>query len=340
MREKRKREHVENYLRTTYKGVTLLENVFLEHNALPDLNFEDIDTKTFFLGKIVDYPIIINAMTGGSDFSWEINRDLSLIAKEFNIPMAVGSQTIALCDDEECKSSFKIVRQTMGDNGTVIANLNAQAAIEDVKKALDMIEADAIQLHLNPAQEVVMLEGDRHFRGILDNIGNIVEKIGKPVIVKEVGFGISKEVATKLYNVGVRNIDISGYGGTNFIEIENIRYNNIDFSDLYSWGIPTALALIKCRELPKELNLIASGGIRDSMDIVKSLVIGGNMVGISGEILSYLLHGGYENARNYLEVTIHKMKILMLLLGKKNIEELRATDYKIMGDLKDLINNS
>ncbi|SHE47498.1 isopentenyl-diphosphate delta-isomerase [Tissierella praeacuta DSM 18095] len=340
MREKRKREHVENYLRTTYKGATLLENVFLEHNALPDLNFEDIDTKTFFLGKIVDYPIIINAMTGGSDFSWEINRDLSLIAKEFNIPMAVGSQTIALCDDEECKSSFKIVRQTMGDNGTVIANLNAQAAIEDVKKALDMIEADAIQLHLNPAQEVVMLEGDRHFRGILDNIGNIVEKVGKPVIVKEVGFGISKEVATKLYNVGVRNIDISGYGGTNFIEIENIRYNNIDFSDLYSWGIPTALALIKCRELPKELNLIASGGIRDSMDIVKSLVIGGNMVGISGEILSYLLHGGYENARNYLEVTIHKMKILMLLLGKKNIEELRATDYKIMGDLKDLINNS
>ncbi len=339
MRKMRKREHVENYLRTTYKGDTLLEDIFLEHNALPDLSFEDIDTKTVFLGKTVDYPIIINAMTGGSDFSREINRDLSLIAKEFNIPMAVGSQTIALCEGEgeECKDSFNIVRQTIGDEGTVIANLNAQASLEDVKIALDMIKADAIQLHLNPAQEVVMLEGDRDFRGILTNIENIVKGIDKPVIVKEVGFGISKEVATKLYNIGVRNIDISGYGGTNFIEIENIRYNNMDFSDLYSWGIPTALALIKCRELPRDLNLIASGGIRTSMDIVKALVVGGDMVGISGEILSYLLHGGYENAKDYLEATIHKVKILMLLLGKKNIEELKATEYKIIGELKELI---
>lgn len=337
MRKKRKREHVENYLRTTHKGDTLLEDIFLQHNALPDLSFEEIDTKTAFLGKTVDYPIIINAMTGGSDFSQEINRDLSLIAKEFNIPMAVGSQTIALCENDECRDSFKIVRQTIGDEGVVIANLSAQASLEDVKIALDMIKGDAIQLHLNPAQEIVMLEGDRDFRGILENIETIVKGIDKPVIVKEVGFGISKEVAKKLYNVGVRNIDISGYGGTNFIEIEDIRYNDIDFSDLYSWGIPTALALIKCRELPKDLNLIASGGIRTSMDIVKSLIIGGNMAGISGEILSYLLHGGYDNAKAYLEATIYKMKILMLLLGKKNIEELKATEYKITGELKELV---
>ena len=111
MRKIRKKEHVENYLRTTYKGDTLLGDVFLQHNALPNLNFEDIDTKTSFLGRTVSYPIIINAMTGGSDFSWEINRDLSLLAKEFNIPMAVGSETIALCEEEEvCKESFRIVR--------------------------------------------------------------------------------------------------------------------------------------------------------------------------------------------------------------------------------------
>lgn len=339
MRKTRKREHVENYLRTRYKGDTLLEEVFLEHNALPDLCFEDIDTKTVFLGKTVDYPIIINAMTGGSEFSREINRDLSLIAKEFNIPMAVGSQTIALCEEEECKDSFQIVRETIGSEGIVIANLNAQASLNDVERALEMIDADAIQLHLNPAQEIVMMEGDRDFRGILRNIETIVKGLDKPVIVKEVGFGISKEVASKLYNVGVRNIDISGYGGTNFIEIENIRYNNIDFSDLYSWGVPTAIAMIKCRELPKDLNLIASGGIRTSMDIVKSLVLGANVVGISGEILSYLLHGGYENAKDYLEATIHKMKIVMLLLGKKNMEELKTTEYKLTGELKELVNN-
>jgi isopentenyl-diphosphate delta-isomerase len=338
MRKKRKREHIENYLRTTYKGDTLFEDIFIEHNSLPNLNFSDIDTTTNFLGKEVGCPIIINAMTGGSEFAHEINRELSLIAKEYNIPMAVGSQTIALCDDVECRESFSIVRETVGDEGIVIANLSAQSSIDDVEKALDMIKADAIQLHLNPAQEIVMLEGDRDFRGILENIETIAKTIDKPVIVKEVGFGISKEVATKLYNVGIRNIDISGFGGTNFIEIENIRYNSIDFSELYSWGIPTALSLIKCRELPKDLNIISSGGIRSSMDIVKSLILGGQMVGISGEILSYLLHGGYENVRDYMEATTHKMKIIMILLGKKNIEELKTTEYKIIGDLKELLN--
>jgi isopentenyl-diphosphate delta-isomerase len=262
---------------------------------------------------------------------------LSLLAKEFNIPMAVGSQTIALCEEEGCRNSFRVVRDNISKEGIVIANLSARASLEEVKLALEIIDGDAIQLHLNPAQEVVMLEGDRDFIGILDNIKSIVKNLDKPVIIKEVGFGISKEVATKLYDVGVRHIDISGFGGTNFIEIENIRFNNIDFSDMYSWGIPTALALVKCRELPKDLDLIASGGIRDSMDIIKALVLGGNMVGISGELLSYLLHGGYEGAKDYLEAIIYKIKILMLLLGKRNLEELKDTDYKIVGELKELV---
>lgn len=337
MRKQRKKEHVENYLRTTYRGDTLLRDVFLYHNSLPEINFADIDTKSIFLGKNIDYPIIINAMTGGSEFTQEINRELSLLAREFNIPMAVGSQTIALCEEEGCRESFRIVRENITDDGIVIANLSGQASLEDAKVALDIVKGDAIQLHLNPAQEMVMVEGDRDFSGILNNIQNIVKGIDKPVIVKEVGFGISKEVATKLYDVGVRYIDISGFGGTNFIEIENIRHNTMDFSEFYSWGIPTALSLIKCRELPKDLNLIASGGIRESTDIIKALVIGGNIVGISGELLSYLLHGGYDNAKNYLENLIYKMKITMLLLGKKNIEELKDVKYSITGELKDLI---
>jgi len=338
MRRIRKREHVENYLRATYRGDTLLGDVFLEHNALPDLSVEDIDTQTTFLGKKVDYPIIINAMTGGTDFSREINRELSLVAKTFNIPMAVGSQTIALFEDEICKDSFRVVRENIGEDGIVIANLNAQASLEDVGHALEMIDADAIQLHLNPAHEMVMLEGDRDFRGVLNNIEKLVKNVEKPIIVKEVGFGISKKVAQKLYDIGVKYIDVSGAGGTNFIEIENMRYNSIDLSDIYSWGIPTALSIIECRQVSKELNLIASGGIRTSMDIVKALALGGDMVGISGEILSYLLHGGYENAKTYLETTLHKMKILMLLMGKRNIEELKNSDYRITGKLRELVN--
>lgn len=337
MREARKKEHVESYLRTRHKGHTLLEDVYLQHNSLPDMSMDDIDLSTNFLGKKVNYPIIINAMTGGTEFALEINRDLSKIARDFNIPMAVGSQTIALCEEPECIESFQIVRENLGDGGVVIANLNAHANIEDVKKALDMIKADAIQLHLNPAQEAVMFEGDRDFTGVLNNIEKIVKESYKPVIVKEVGFGISKDVASKLNNVGVEYIDISGFGGTNFIEIENIRYNNVDFSDLYSWGIPTAYSLIQCREVSKDLKIIASGGIRTSMDIVKALILGGDIVGISGELLSYLLHGGYEYAKDYLEATIHKLEILMLLLGKKNIEELKTTEYTLTGELRELV---
>lgn len=336
MRKKRKKEHVEYFLRTTFKGDTLLGNVFLEHNALPNLNFEDIDTSVEFLGKKISYPIIINAMTGGSEFSQEINRDLAMLAKEFGIPMAVGSETIAL-EEEESRESFRIVREILGPEGIVISNLSGQATLDEAKLALDLVNGNAIQIHLNPAQELAMQEGDREFRGVMDNIKSIMDGIDKPVIVKEVGFGISKKVAEELYSIGIRNIDVSGSGGTNFIEIENIRNISIDLTDLYSWGIPTAVTLIKCRELPKDLNLIASGGIRNSMDIVKAITLGANVVGISGELLSYLIHGGYDNAKAYLEGVMYKIKMLMILLGKKNMEELRNTEYKITGRLKELM---
>jgi len=231
MRSIRKREHIENYLKTSYHGDTLLGDVFLEHNALPNLDFDDIDTSIIYLGKQIDYPILINAMTGGSSLTQEINRDLSTLAKEFNIPMAVGSQTIAL-EEEEAKESFKIVREIIGD-GIVISNLSGQATVEQARQALDLVQGDAIQIHLNPAQELVMEEGDRNFRGVIDNIEAIVKNIDKPIIVKEVGFGVSRDVAQKLYNIGVRNLDISGYGGTNFIEIENLRNPAFDFTELY-----------------------------------------------------------------------------------------------------------
>jgi isopentenyl-diphosphate delta-isomerase len=337
MRKNRKKEHVENYLRTSFQSDNLFDDVYLEHNALPELNLSDIDTKVQFLGKTIDYPIIINAMTGGAEFAIEINKDLSLLAKEFNIPMAVGSETILLCEDDACRESFKVVRDNIGDEGTVIANLNGYATVEDVKIAMEVIDGDAIQIHLNPAQELAMDEGDRDFRGIIHNIEAIVKNIDKPVIVKEVGFGISKSVAQRLYDIGVKYIDISGHGGTNFMEIENLRNRNIDLTELYSWGIPSALGLIECRELPKDLKIISSGGIRTATDIVKSIVLGAELAGISGEILSYIVHGGYENAKEYLDGITYKIKMIMLLMGKKNILELKNSDYKIVGRLKELL---
>ena len=337
MRKNRKKEHVENYLRTSFKGDNLFDDVYLEHNALPELNLSDINTKINFLGKTIDYPIIINAMTGGAEFATEINRDLALLSKEFKIPMAVGSETILLCEDDVCKESFKVVRENIGDEGVVIANLSGHASVDDAKIAMDVISGDAIQIHLNVAQELAMDEGDRDFKGIINNIEAIVKNIDKPVIVKEIGFGISKDVAKRLYDIGVKYIDISGHGGTNFMEIENLRNRNIDLTELFSWGIPSALSLIKCKELPQDIKIISSGGIRTATDIVKSIVLGAELAGISGEILSYLVHGGYDNTKEYLDGITYKIKMIMLLMGKKNIFELRNSKYKITGQLKELL---
>lgn len=334
-RRDRKKEHIDLFLKSSYKQSTLFEDVYLEHNAIPELDFEEIDTNTIFLGKKVDYPIMINAITGGTNFSQEINRYLSDIAIEFNIPIAVGSQTIGINDVNSAKS-FKIVRERIKD-GVVIANTSANVNVNVAQKAIEMIEADAIQLHLNVAQELVMSEGDREFRGLLENIEQIIASVEVPVIVKEVGFGISKDVAMRLYNVGVRYIDVSGVGGTNFIEIEGNRNNEMNFTDLYSWGIPTALSLIQCVNLKDDLNIISSGGIKNSQDVVKSLCIGANMVGISGEILRRLLEDGYDCAYKYVKELVYKIKVIMLLLGKKNVDELNSVPYKVKGQLKELI---
>lgn len=332
----RKKEHIEEYLRAEFRGSTMLEDIYIEHNSLPELDFFQIDTSSKFLGKKIAYPIMINAITGGGEFSRQVNKDLSELARKFNIPMAVGSQTVAL-SHRDTYDSFKIVRDTIGSQGLVLANLSGHASVDEAKYALDLIDADGIQIHLNPAQELAMEEGDRDFKGILFNIEDLVLKIDKPVIVKEVGFGISKHVASRLYEIGVRYIDISGSGGTNFIEIEDRRNRTRDFQDMYAWGIPTALSLIQCGTIGQDLQLIASGGIESSLDIVKALVLGAHMVGISGAILKRLLKEGPREAESYLDNLVYKIRALMLLTGCKNLEELKRLPYKTKGALKELI---
>lgn len=336
MRKYRKREHIENYLRSSYTGNPLFDDVLLMHNSLPECDFYEVDTSTMFLNKKINFPLMINAMTGGSEFTEDINRDLSLIAKEFNLPMAVGSQTLAM-EDKDAIKSYQIVRENMKD-GIVLGNLSGRATVDEAKFAVEMIGADGLQIHLNPAQELAMDEGDRTFRGILTNIEKIVAALDVPVIVKEVGFGMSKEVVKRLYDSGVRIVDVSGYGGTNFMEVENLRNPENDLSELYSWGIPTAMSVIGAKSLElDDLQIISSGGVRNSLDIAKSIAIGADMVAISGEILSYLIHGGYEYTMQYLAGLIYKTKIVMTLTGSKNIEELKKTKYFITGRLKDLL---
>lgn len=338
IRSSRKKDHVNHVLKDNFESDNYFKDIYLEHNSLPELDFSEISTKSSFLSKDISFPIMINAMTGGFDRGIEINRNLATIARELNIPMAVGSQTIAI-KDKNYEPSFKVVREVLKD-GIVISNVNAFVDVEDARRAIDIIQADALQIHLNPAQEICMPEGDRNFKGILNNIENMVKKIDKPVIVKEVGFGISKNVATRLRNVGVKYIDLGGHGGTNFIKVENARNEEFDFDELFEWGIPTALSLIETRSISNDLNIISTGGMRTANEVVKALCVGTDMIGISGPILKKFVDEGYESAEKYLKNIIYKSKVIMLLLGKKNIEELRTVPYRIKGELKELLDDT
>lgn len=334
MAESRKKQHIENFIKNGYTTENYFDDIILENNSLPELDFSEIDTSCIFLNRKIDYPIMINAITGGFDEAVKINKELALLANRFNIPMAVGSQSLGMKNLKN--EAYKIVRDIMKDK-LVIANVSANVSYHKVISAVEMINADAVQLHLNVPQEMCMKEGDRDFRGILKNIENILHNISVPVIIKEVGFGISKRTARQLFDVGIRYIDVGGKGGTNFIEIEDLRNEDMDFSDLYSWGIPTPVSLIHCTQISPELNIISSGGIKKAEDVVKSLCLGSKAVGITGMILRELVTNGYESSEKKLHHFLHKMKIIMLLVGSKNINELKDVNLFIKGDLKDLI---
>ena len=333
-RRARKDEHIENYLRSEFRSKTLLNNVYVEHNALSDINFDEIDTSIEFMGKKISMPVMVNAMTGGTEISEDINEDLSNICKDLNIPMAVGSESIAL-KDIKARESFSLLKEK--DQVFKIGNLGLENSIENFEFAKDLIGARATQAHLNVAQELVMAEGERDFSNNFENLKNIKNNLSAPLIVKEVGFGMNKEVGKKLLDIGIKYIDVAGKGGTNFIEIEDMRIFDKDYSEFYSWGIPTAKSILDLRSLSDDFFLISSGGIRNASDVCKSIIIGADMCAISGEVLSFLLRGDYDYAQKYLEELQTKIKIFMALVGVKNIEELKKVPYKITGRLKELI---
>lgn len=326
----RKDEHIKMFLKHHNACYNYFQDVVLQNNALPEIDFDEISTCCTFLGKTIDMPIMINAVTGGTDYTAEINEKLAVLARDFNIPMAVGSQTIAI-QDAHAEQGFRIVREINKD-GIVIANVSANSSLEDALKAVEMIQADALQLHLNVVQEICMQEGDRHFRGILSNISSIVHQCKVPVIVKEVGFGISYEVARKLYQAGVKYIDIGGKGGTNFVAIEAGRNKEVDYDFLKNWGIPTALSLVECKNAVPDLKIICSGGITKAEEVIKSLCMGAKMAGISGLILRELLDNGTDAVKETLETMKYQMRVFMLLLGANNIDKLAKSPYHLKGE--------
>lgn len=333
-RRERKDAHIENYLRSKSRESTLLDNVYIEHNAISDVSLDEIDTSIDFMGKKIAMPLMVDAMTGGGSSSVSINEDLSSICETLNIPMAVGSESIAIAD-EESRESFELVKYK--EDLFRVGNLGFERDFDDFVFARDLIEAHAMQVHLNLAQELVMKEGDNSYHSSLSLITRLVKEFPYPIIVKETGSGISKAVAKKLVDAGVKYIDVAGKGGTNFIEIEDLRDFEVDYSDLYDWGIPTAKSIIDVRSVSNDTFIIASGGIKTAMDVVKSIIIGADMAAMSGEVLNYLLHGGYDACESFLKEINLKIKIIMALLGVRTIDQLKKVDYKLVGELKELI---
>ncbi len=292
------------------------------------MNLEEIDLSLSFLNKEVQYPLIVNALTGGTAQAMAINRALARMALKYRLPMAVGSQSIAL-ESPEASPSFSIVRD-INPNGIILANMNAACRVEEALEAIRMISADALQLHFNVVQELAMAEGDRRFKGILDNVRRIAGESPVPVIAKEVGFGFSRESAQCLYEAGIEIIDCGGQGGTNFIVIEDQRGGNFA-GELDTWGIPTAISLIEVTQMPVK-QVIASGGIRSALDAGKALALGADLIGMAAPLLKAFVTGGLETLDQSLSGFFYRLKSVFLLCGARDLQEIRRKPLIILGE--------
>jgi isopentenyl-diphosphate delta-isomerase len=254
--------------------------------ALPEKSWEDVSTDVNFCNKTFAAPILITGMTGGVARAAIINERLAHAAVKHNVPMGVGSQRMAL-ENPAYNSIFKLKDRfptlfLIGNLG--IGQLRHASYLDDCQRAVDMISADAMAIHVNVLQELIQVEGDRDFRGLIERIGNIAEALKVPVIVKEVGAGLDSMTAKKLWDVGIRHFDIGGSGGTSWAHIEGLRSSDAMIKRrgaiFRDWGIPTATALTQVRAALPKASLIATGGIRDGLTALKATVVGANMVGI------------------------------------------------------------
>ena len=325
----RKNEHVslsENFYKD---GDSSFKDIHFVHHSFPGINVADIDLSVSLGEMEFSAPFFINAMTGGSDWTGKLNQKLAIVARETGLAMATGSISAGL-KHPEFANSYKIVREE-NPNGLVFANLGAGHGPENAKKAIDLIDADALQIHVNAPQEVVMPEGDREFDQWITNIQDISGNIDVPLIVKEVGFGMSRETVALLQDIGVKYIDISGKGGTNFAQIENFRRREKKLDGLESWGQTTTVSLLEAMEVQKDSHIISSGGIRTAQDIIKSLALGASLVGISSEFMHMILTD-IDTAIDRVYEWKLELERTMTLLGTKTVPELTNTDVIISGE--------
>jgi len=333
----RKAQHVELVVheKVAFRGVTTgFERYSFEHNALPEVDFDEIDLSTEWLGRKLHAPLIISSMTGGYADAVDINRSLAKITEEFGLALGVGSGRQALEDDRFLKS-FSVVREEaptaliFANIGAIeVASLSKKGEILKLQKLIDLIYADALAIHLNPLQELLQPEGTRDFRGVLSAIEECSKVLKLPIIVKEVGAGISKSVAKQLLDAGVDTIDVAGGGGTSWAGVEILRNKQGERAALdpfWDWGIPTSDAVIEIAPLKDHCSfaLIASGGISNGLEIAKSLALGADLAAIARPIMEALITHGERGLRTFIESVLFQLRGALFLTGSQNIAELK-----------------
>ncbi|PCF48667.1 type 2 isopentenyl-diphosphate Delta-isomerase [Staphylococcus delphini] len=320
-REQRKNEHVRLALAQSDTLQSDFDRIQFVHHAIPEMDVEEVTLLPNFKALQMSHVLYINAMTGGSEWTAKTNEQLAQVAQATQIPMAVGSMHAAL-KNPAVRHSYAVAREQYPE-GQIWANVSADVTLEEAQAAIEMIQANALQIHVNAPQELVMPEGNRQFKHWLTRISEIVKGVKVPVIVKEVGFGMSYDTIQQLIDAGVSFVDISGHGGTNFISIENERRQFKDMDYLKDWGQSTVVSLLEARNLSSRVHVLASGGIRHPLDAIKALRLGAEAVGMSRPILKMLHEEGVEATIEYVEDFKTQMAYIMTLLNAKNITALR-----------------
>jgi isopentenyl-diphosphate Delta-isomerase len=311
-----------------------LEQYRFTHSCLPELDWSEVNLKTQFLGKTLNAPLLISSMTGGTEQAKLINSRLAVAAQKHGLAMGVGSQRIAV---EKPNLAHTFAMRSLAPDAMLFANLGAVQlnytyGLEQCLRVVEILAADALILHLNPLQECIQPSGDTNFKGLLKKIQQLCQQIDVPVIAKEVGNGISKEMATKLIEAGVDAIDVAGAGGTSWSMVESERAeNNLQrqlgrtFAD---WGISTADCIVQIREQYADLPLIASGGLRNGLEVAKAIALGADLGGLAFPFLQ-AASDSEAAIDELIELLIAELKTVLFCTGNANLSELKGSNSLI-----------
>jgi isopentenyl-diphosphate delta-isomerase len=314
---------------------TLFEQMDLVHCALPEMHADAVDSNIELLGKKLSAPLIIAAMTGGTDKAAKVNEDLARAAEELGLGMGLGSQR-AMFERPDTAWTFEVRQHgpnmlLLGNLGLVQARAMSSPQIQDL---CGQVGADALCIHLNPAMEIVQPGGDRDFQGGLDVFRRLVEELDVPVVAKETGCGLSRGVATMIRSTGVAHVDVSGAGGTSWVAVEAHRASPEEKAlaqELWDWGIPTAASVLQLRGLG--LQVIATGGMKTGTDVAKAVALGAAAGGIAAQALRAQNEGGFEGVRDYLSGVMRTIRSIMLLTGSRTVAELQNAPYVLGPEL-------